>query len=251
MRLDLLFLLIISIYHQAIARPEIAPENPFFINPSSAELRKRAELRSRASAEDFIIASDNSAAAVSNSFSDISNPYQPTVPSGQQETDLSAAGSTDRIPLTGPNKDCSSSSSRKSRKRQTCAENSKDDSAHGEDPDSAHSPTESESGCSPSGGKLRKRQYCSWSSGSDEPQDDSSSSYKKRLCPRSRKTLCCKGPKTSGVYTQGCSDCTWLIPPSLPLPRTFPHLKFHHHPELKYGIWGEKTRRKKLIRKLT
>lgn len=219
MRLDLIFLLIIFIYHQAFARPEIAPENPFFIHPSSsAELR---EISNRASPEDFIVALDNSAAAVSNRFPEINNPSQPTVPSGQYETDLSAAGSTDRISLTGSNNDCASPSSRKFRKRQTCAGNSKEDSADGEDPDSAHSQTESESGCSPSSGsKLRKRQYCRWSSGSDEPQDDSSPDYKKRLCPRNRKTLCCKGPKPSGIYTQGCSDCKWLIPPSLP--RHFP-----------------------------
>ncbi|MCJ1348865.1 glycogen synthase isoform 1, partial [Peltigera leucophlebia] len=155
MRLDLIFLLIIFIYHQAFARPEIAPENPFFIHPSSsAELR---EISNRASPEDFIVALDNSAAAVSNRFPDINNPSQPTVPSGQYETDLSAAGSTDRISLTGSNNDCASPSSRKFRKRQTCAGNSKEDSADGEDPDSAHSQTESESGCSPSSGsKLRK-----------------------------------------------------------------------------------------------
>lgn len=219
--MDLIFLLIISIYHQAFARPEIAPGNPFFIHPSSsAELGKRAEISSQASSEDFIVAPDNSAAAVANSFSDTSNPFQPTVPSGKQETDLSAAGSTDRISLTDSDKDCSSSSSRKFLKRQTCAGKSNEDSAHGEDPDPALSPTDPESGCSPpSSSKLQNRQYCRSSSGSDQPQDDSSSNRGKRFCPPNRKTLCCKGPKPSGIYTQGCSYCKWLIPPS---PRTFP-----------------------------
>lgn len=222
MRLDLVFPLVIPLYHQVFARPEIAPENPLFIHPSSsAELRTRAEINNLASPEDFIVAVDNSEAAVSNSFPDISNPSQPAVPSGQREAYLSgAAESTDRISLTGSDKDCASPSSRKLRKRQACAGKSKDDPARSEDPDSGHSLTKSESGCSPSlGSKSRKRQFCRWSSGSDEPRDDSSSGRDKRLCPRNRKTLCCRGPKPPGIYTQGCSDCKWLIPSSLPQER--------------------------------
>lgn len=222
MRLDLFSLLTVSVYYQAIARPEIALGNPFFIHvSSSAELRRRAEISSRASPEDFVVALDTPAAAVSNGRSEFSSQSQQTDPSGHYETHLSAAGSTDRISLTSSDNGCSPSSGHKFRKRQRCTGKSKDDSAHGDgddDLDPTNSPTEPESGCSPSSGsKLRKRQYCGRSSGSDQPQDDSSSSNEKRFCPRNRRTLCCKGPRPSGIYTQGCSDCKYLFLASAPL----------------------------------
>lgn len=221
MRFDLLFFLIISVYYQAIARFEIAPQNPFFIH-SSAELRVRAEISSRASPEDFIVALDAPAAAVSNDPSGISSLPPSTISPGQYETDLSAAGSTNRIPSTGSYNGCSPSSGHKFRKRESCAGKSRDDSADDDDdPDPTNSPTEPERGCSPSGSKLRKRGYCSWSSGSDKPLDDSSSDDEKRICPRNRRTLCCQGPRPSGIYTQGCSDCKYLFLPPSPSPNLF------------------------------
>lgn len=242
MRLDLLLFLTVSVYYQAIARPDITPEIPFFIHSSSAELRRRAELSSRASPEDVTVALDTPVAAVSDSPFDVSSPSQPTVPFGQQETDLSAAGSTDRVSLTGSDNGCSPSSGHKFRKRQSCAGKSKDDSAHNDvDLDPTNSPTEPESGCSPSSGsKLRKRQYCRWSSGSDEPLDDSNSDDEKRFCPRNRKTLCCKGPRPSGIYTQGCSDCKYLLLPSAPIPpwRPPPQASPSPIPSFKNKIWN-------------
>lgn len=224
MRLDLFSFLTVSVYHQAIARPEVVLDNPFFIHASSsAELRRRAEISSRASPGDFVVALDSPAAAVSNSRSGFSSQPQPIDPSGQYETHLSAAGSTDRISLTGSDNGCSPSSDHKFRIRQSCAGKSKYDSAHGEDDlDPVDSPTEPERGCSPSGRRLRKRQYCGRSSGSDEPQDDSSSNNEKRFCPRNRRTLCCKGPKPSGIYTHGCSDCKYLFLASGPYPYLAP-----------------------------
>lgn len=215
MLLDLLSFLTVSVYYQAIARPEIVLENPFFIHASpSTELRRRAEISSRASPGDFFVALDTPAAAIANSRSDIGSQSQPTDPSGQYETHQSAAGSDNG---------CSPSSGHKLRKRQSCAGKSKDDSAHSEDDlDPTNSPTEPESDCSPSGSKLRKRQYCGRSSGSDEPQDDSSSDDEKRFCPRNRRTLCCKGPRPSGIYTQGCSDCKYLFLASAPSPPLAP-----------------------------
>lgn len=253
MQLDRLFFLTVSVYYQATARPEFAPENPFFIPSSSAELRRRAGISSRPFPEDFIVALDTpAAAAVSNIPADLSSPSQPTVPSGQHKTDLSAAGSTDRISLTGSDNSYYPPSGHKFRKRQSSAGKSTEDSAHGDDdPDPTNSPTEPESGCSPfSGGKLRKRQYCGSSSGSDEPLDDSSSGDDKRFCPRNRKTLCCKGPRPSGIYTQGCSDCKYLFLPSAPCPSLAPpllrprHLLFHHS-KMKYGILGGGMRKEK------
>lgn len=225
MLFDLLSFLTISVYYQAIARPEIVLENPFFIHASSStELRRRAEISSRASPGDFVVALDTPAAAVSNSRSDFGSQSQPSDPSGQYETHLSAAGSADRISLTGSDNGCPPSSGHKFRKRQSCAGKSKDDSAHGDDdPGPTNSPTEPESRCSPSSGsKLRKRQYCGRSSGSDEPQDDSGSDDEKRFCPRNRRTLCCKGPRPSGIYTQGCSDCKYLFLASAPSPSLAP-----------------------------
>lgn len=222
MRLDLFSFLTVSVYYQAIARPEIALGNPFFIHASSStKLRRRAEISSPASPGDFVVALDSPAAAVPNSRSDFSSQSpQPTDPSGQYETHLSAAGSSDGISLTGSDNGCSPSSDHKFRKRQNCAGKSKDDSAHGDDDlDPVDSPTELERGCSPSSGRrLRKRQYCGKSYGSDEPQDDSSSNNEKRFCPRNRRTLCCKGPKPSGIYTHGCSDCKYLFLASGPPP---------------------------------
>lgn len=219
MRLDLIFFLTVSGYYQAIARPKIVAENPLFIHASSsADLRRRAEISSRTTPGDFVVALDTPAVAVSDGHSDVNSQSQLTDPSGQHETYLSAAGSTDRISLTSSDNSCSASSGHKFRKRQSCAGKPKDDSAHGDDdPDLTNSPTEPRSGCSPSSGsKSRKRQYCGWSSRSDEPQDDSSSDDKKRLCPPNRKTLCCKGPKPPGIYTQGCSDCKYLFLPCAP-----------------------------------
>lgn len=243
MRLDLFSFLTVSVYHQAIARPEIAPENPFFIHASSsAELGRRGEISSRASPGDFVVAPDTPAAAVSNSRSDLSSQPQPNDPSGQYETLLSAAGSIE-ISLTGSDNGCSPSSGHKFRKRQGCAGKSKDDPAHGDDDlVPTNSPTEPESGCSPSSGrKLRKRQYCGRNSGSDQPQDDSSSSDEERLCPRNRRTLCCKGPRPSGIYTQGCSDCKYLFLASAPSPSPGAPLlrplhQLFHHSKIKYGI---------------
>lgn len=222
MRLDILSFLTVSVYYQAIARVEITLENPFFIHaPSSAELRRRAEISRRASSGDLVVAPDAPAAAVSNTHSEFSSQSQSTDPSGQYETHLSAAGSTDSISLTDTDSGCFPSAGHKFRKRQGCVGKSEDNSAHGDDDlDLAVSPTEPESGCSPSGRKIRKRQYCGRSSGSDEPRDDSSSDNEKRLCPRNRKTLCCQGPKPSGIYTYGCSDCKYhfLVSASSPFP---------------------------------
>lgn len=243
MRLDILFILTVSVYYQAIARsPEIAPENPFFINSSSAGLRRRAEISGRGSPEGFVVELDNPTAAVSNTPPDISSSSQQTVPSGPHEADPFATGSTDIISLTGSNSDCSSFSGRKFRKRQSCVGKSKDDPARGgDDPDPTHSQTQPESGCySSSGSDLRRRQYCRSSSGSDSTRDDSSSDNKKRLCPRNRKTLCCQGSKPSGIYTHGCSGCECLsspVPPLLPRTSPSPILSSRR----KYGDMGRKT----------
>lgn len=225
MRLNLLSFLTLSVYYQAIARAEINLENPFFIHaPSSAKLRRRAEISRRASPGDFVVVPDTPAAAVSNTPLDFNSQSQSTDLSGQYETHLSAAGSNDPIFLTGSDNGCSPSSGHKFRKRRGYVRKSEVDSAHGDDGLAlADSPTEPEIGCSPSSGrKLRKRQYCGRSPGSDEPLDDSSSDNEKRLCPRNRRTLCCQGPKPSGIYTYGCSDCKYLFLAFPPLPSMAP-----------------------------
>lgn len=245
MRLDLFSFLTVSVYHQAIARPEIALENPVFIHGSSTvELRRRAEISNQASSGDFVVALDSPAAAVSNGRSDFSSHSQPTDPSGRYETNLSAAGSTDEISLTGSDNSCSASSDHNIRKRESCAGKSKDDLAHGGvylTP--VEPPTEPERGCPPSGRRLRKRGYCGPSSGNDETQDDSSSNYEKRFCPRNRRTVCCKGPKPSGIYTHGCSDCKYLFLAfgPVPLPGASFRRPLHdlfHHSKIKYRTWG-------------
>ena len=234
MRFHLLFFLIISVYYQAIARFEIAPQNSFLIH-SSAELRIRAEISSRESPEDFIVALDAPAAAVSNDPSDISSPSPLTIP---PETDLSAAGSTNRIPSTASYNSCSPSSGHKFRKRESCAGKSKHDSADGDDgPDPTNSPKEPERGCSPSGSKLRKREYCSRSSGSDKPLDDSGSDDEKRICPRNRRALCCNGPP-SGIYTQGCSDCKYLFLPPSPSSNFFISYSIIQRSNMKFEVVG-------------